>query len=50
MLARLARDLPRLWDASTTSDRDRKELLRTVVRDVVVTVKRPDRRADVEIM
>jgi DNA invertase Pin-like site-specific DNA recombinase len=49
-LARLARDLPRLWDAPTTSDRDRKELLRTIVRDVVVTVKRADRHADVEIL
>jgi hypothetical protein len=49
-LARLARDLPRLWDAPTTSDRDRKELVRTVVHDVVVTVKRPDRHADVEIL
>lgn len=50
MLARLARDLRRLWDAPTMSDRDRKELLRTVVRNVLVTVKRPDRHADVEIM
>ena len=49
-LARLGRDLPRLWDAPTTSDRDRKELLRTIVRDVVVTVKRVDRYADVEIL
>jgi DNA invertase Pin-like site-specific DNA recombinase len=49
-LAKLARDLPRLWDAPTTSDRDRKELLRTVISDVVVTVKRPQKHADVEIM
>jgi DNA invertase Pin-like site-specific DNA recombinase len=48
-LRRLGRDLPRLWDAPTTSDRDRKELLRTIVRDVVVTVKRADRHAEVEI-
>ncbi|MDP8970053.1 MAG: zinc ribbon domain-containing protein, partial [Actinomycetota bacterium] len=27
----LANDLPRLWSASTTSDRDRKRLLRTLV-------------------
>ena len=37
-LARLARDLPRLWNAPTTTDRDRKELLRTLVSDVIVTV------------
>jgi hypothetical protein len=30
-LTRLARDLPRLWNAPTTTDRDRKELLRTLV-------------------
>jgi DNA invertase Pin-like site-specific DNA recombinase len=48
-LARLARDLPTLWDASTTSDRDRKELLRTLIREVIVTVAGPEARADVEI-
>jgi DNA invertase Pin-like site-specific DNA recombinase len=48
-LARLARDLPRLWNAPTTTDRDRKELLRTLVRDVIVTVQAADKRADVEI-
>lgn len=48
-LARLARDLPRVWDAPTTTDRDRKELLRTLVRDVIVTVHAADKRADVEI-
>src|SRR4051812_16270712 len=48
-LARLARDLPRLWNAPTTTDRDRKELLRTLVRDVIVTAHRADKRADVEI-
>ena len=31
-----------LWHATTTSDRDRKELLRTLVREVVVTVDRPE--------
>src|SRR5215207_1079739 len=48
-LARLARDLPRLWNASTTTDRDRKELLRTLVSDVIVTVHAAEKRADVEI-
>jgi excisionase family DNA binding protein len=48
-LARLARDQPRLWEAATTSDRDRKELLRTIVREVVVTLRRPDGYAAVEI-
>src|SRR3954462_14136001 len=48
-LSRLARDLPRLWNAPTTTDRDCKELLRTLVRDVIVTAHRADKRADVEI-
>jgi excisionase family DNA binding protein len=49
-LARLARDLPRLWEAETTTPRDRKELLRTLVCEVVVTVKEDPRRAEVEII
>ena len=32
ILARLARDLPRLWAAATTTSRDRKELVRTLLR------------------
>src|SRR3954449_3907379 len=48
-LARLARDLPKLWHAATTSDRDRKELLRALVRDVVVTVAGPEAHAAVEV-
>src|SRR5215218_2856714 len=48
-LARLARDLPRLWAAHSTSDRDRKELLRTLVAEIVITVRRPEHIADVEV-
>jgi excisionase family DNA binding protein len=48
-LARLARDLPRLWNAATTMPRDRKELLRTLVSEVVVTIKQEPRRGEVEI-
>jgi DNA invertase Pin-like site-specific DNA recombinase len=33
----LARDLPALWAASTTSDRDRKRLLRSLIADVTLT-------------
>jgi DNA invertase Pin-like site-specific DNA recombinase len=36
-LEALARDLPRLWEASTTSAKDRKRLLRALVADVTVT-------------
>jgi excisionase family DNA binding protein len=48
-LGGLARDLPRVWQATTTSDRDRKLLLRTLIREIVVTVHAKQRRADVEI-
>jgi excisionase family DNA binding protein len=48
-LATLARDLPRLWAAETTTARDRKELLRTLISEVVVTVEDEPRRAQVEI-
>lgn len=36
-LEALARDLPGLWDAPTTSPKDRKRLLRTLVADVTLT-------------
>ena len=48
-LAELARDLPRLWAADTTTDRDRKQLLRTLIREIVVTVNAQQRQAAVEI-
>jgi hypothetical protein len=48
-LARIARDLPRLWDAETTTARDRKELLRTLVAEAIVTVRDEPRRAEIEI-
>ena len=48
-LSGLARDLPRLWGAGTTTDRDRKQLLRTLIREIVVTVQAEPRQAAVEI-
>ena len=48
-LARHTRELPRLWDAPTTTPRERKELLRTLIVEVVVTVHADPRRACVEI-
>jgi len=41
----LGADLNKVWIAPTTTDRDRKELLRTLVEEVIVTVDRPERRA-----
>jgi excisionase family DNA binding protein len=48
-LAKLARDLPRLWTAPTTTDRDRKELLRSLISEVTVTVREEPRRAEIEV-
>lgn len=48
-LARLAQDLPRLWAAASTTDRDRKALLRTLIGEVIVTADHAERRADVEV-
>ena len=48
-LAGLARDLPRLWGAPTTTDRDRKRLLRTLIGEVIVTAHHDERRAAVEV-
>ena len=42
-LEALARDLPKLWAADTTTDRDRKRLLRTMIADVTLT-SQPDGR------
>jgi excisionase family DNA binding protein len=48
-LAHLARDLPRLWEAPTTTDRDRKELLRTLIGEVIVTADHDKRRAAIDV-
>lgn len=42
-LEKLAADLPELWHAPTTSAKDRKRLLRTLIADVTV-LPEPDRR------
>jgi hypothetical protein len=36
----LSKDLDRVWSATTTTDRDRKELLRTLIEEVVIAVER----------
>jgi transposase len=41
----LGSDLHKVWTAPTTTDRDRKELLRTLLEEVLVTVNRPERCA-----
>jgi hypothetical protein len=48
-LTRLAHDLPRLCAAPSTTDRDRKELLRTLISEVIITARQDERRVDVEV-
>ena len=44
-LEALATDLPALWNASTTSAKDRKRLMRTLVADVTLTCQLGGRRS-----
>jgi DNA invertase Pin-like site-specific DNA recombinase len=48
-LLALGADLGRVWAAPTTTDRDRKQLLRTLIEEVILDVIREDRRATVTI-
>lgn len=41
----LGQDLERVWSATTTTDRDRKELLRTLLEEVLIAVSREEARA-----
>ncbi len=45
-LGALGVDIEQVWSAPTTTDRDRKELLRTLLEDVRVDVHRKDKRAE----
>ena len=45
----LAADLPAVWNAETTTDADRKQLLRHLIENVTVTVIGDSEQADVEI-
>jgi hypothetical protein len=44
-LLALGSDLGRVWSAPTTTDRDRKQLLRCLIEEVIVDVNRQERRA-----
>jgi DNA invertase Pin-like site-specific DNA recombinase len=48
-LLALGSDLGRVWSAPSTTDRDRKQLLRSVVEEVILNVNRPERRATITI-
>ena len=41
----LGQDLQRVWSAPTTTDRDRKELLRTLLEEVLISVSREEKQA-----
>lgn len=41
----LGKDVERVWSAPSTTDRDRKELLRTLVEEVLLNVKREEEKA-----
>ncbi|MGZ6617753.1 MAG: recombinase family protein, partial [Solirubrobacteraceae bacterium] len=49
-LRQLAGDLGRAWRASSTTDRDRKQLLRALLDDVVLSVDRERDTASVELI
>ena len=48
-LLALGSDLGRVWSAPSTSDRDRKQLLRCMVEEVMLDVAREERRARITI-
>ena len=48
-LEALARDVPALWAADSTSEKDRKRLLRAVIADVTITSQPEDREVQVGI-
>jgi hypothetical protein len=48
-LLALAEDLPRLWQAQTTSAKDRKRMLRLLIKDLTVEKRRAERKAILHI-
>jgi len=45
----LGADVATVWDAPTTTDRDRKELLRTLLEEVIIRVDRETKRAELTL-
>jgi hypothetical protein len=48
-LLAMAEDLPRLWQAQTTSAKDRKRMLRLLIKDLTVQKRRAERKAILHI-
>jgi DNA invertase Pin-like site-specific DNA recombinase len=49
LINRLGNDLEQVWTAPTTSARDQKELLRTLLAEVIIKVDRPSARAELTL-
>jgi DNA invertase Pin-like site-specific DNA recombinase len=49
LIDRLGNDLEQVWNAPTTTDRDRKELLRTLLTEVIIKVDRPAAQAELTL-
>jgi DNA invertase Pin-like site-specific DNA recombinase/predicted DNA-binding transcriptional regulator AlpA len=49
-LSRAGADVRAIFAAETTTPQERKQLLRAVIAEVVVTVRKPERQADVRIV
>src|ERR1019366_2327325 len=45
----LGSDIRRVWNAATTTDRDRKELLRTLLEEVILNLKRAEGHAQLTL-
>jgi DNA invertase Pin-like site-specific DNA recombinase len=49
LIDRLGNDLEQVWNAPTTTARDRKELLRTLLTEVIIKVDRPAARCELTL-
>ena len=48
-LQRLGSDIRQVWEATTTTDRDRKELLRTLLEEVILNLQRAEGQAQLTL-
>jgi DNA invertase Pin-like site-specific DNA recombinase/uncharacterized protein YndB with AHSA1/START domain/predicted DNA-binding transcriptional regulator AlpA len=48
-IERLGTDIRQVWNATTTTDRDRKQLLRALLQEVVLNLKRAEGRANLTL-
>lgn len=48
-IRRLSEDIPALWQARTTTNRDRKEIVRQIIERIVIGIEADSERVEVEI-